>query len=247
MGSKSIREHVATKMKDKVKQFGWRMLQLQGFHMSHEEVLHLTAPSHHHEILKTAATIATIQGGNSYMTLRAPYTLDGVEKPTFDLTMRTHDGQEPPLRPRYPEWQPHCDIAIRKKATDWLEHYLKHTRMTATTCWVVDKLAEICETGHQVRFIWPAILHLTAKSGDEVVEKWVDKYGIRTVPKMVPQITPAFRKILTDTSEWCAQAVLLEEIKRVEYYQVVPSPDERYVFSLHLEGTEVVLPRIDPP
>lgn len=240
----AIRSQVQSTMKQRADAFGLRMLQLQPFDMSHDECLHLLAPTYHHEILKTAATVAELSpASHAYITVRVPYTLDGVENPTFDLTMRTHAGKEPPLRPRSPTWQP-CDLAIQKKVTDWGEHYLRTMRMTATVRWIVERLSEICDTGHQVRYVWPAILHLCSDTSCEDTRKWAQKYAARTVPRAVPQITPAFRKILMDASEWCAQAVLLSEIKGQEHGEVTINYDKCFQFTLQLEGNvEVVLSR----
>lgn len=241
---KPMRDDVVNDLKSRAYVFGDRFLQLQPMDMTHDECLHLVAPTYHHELLKTAATVASIAGPDaSYLTIEIPYALDGVSRPTVDLTMRTHQGYEPPLRPRDPKWQPQCPLEIQKKVTDWTENYLRHSRMAATTQWVVEKLQEMCDTGHQIRSIWPAILHLTAKSENENTQRWVEKFGIRQTPRNLPQITPAFRRILNDCSEWCAQAVLLDEVKRMEYGQVVPSRDRCYSFTLELEGTEVVLTR----
>lgn len=245
--ARAMKPTVISTLQGRSKQFCWRFIQLQPMHMTHDECLHLLAPTYHHELLKTAASVAEIErNGSNYMTVEIPYKLDGIDHPKIDLTMRTHEGQEPPLRPRAAKWQGQCPLAIQRKVTDWAEHYLRHTRMCATVNWVVEKLGEMCETGHQVRYLWPAVLHLAAKSDSEDTKKWVDKYGIRVVPRAMPQITPAFRRILTETSEWLAQGVLLEEVKPMEYHQVYPSRDSVYSFTLELEGTEVVLARSDP-
>lgn len=213
--AKAINDSVVSALKTRAAAFGGRFKRLQEFDMTHDELLHLTAPTYHHELLKTAASVASVSAANNVMKVNAPYVLDGVHHPQVDLRFVTYQGKEPPLRPKHPEWQP-CDPAIQQKVTRWYEHYLKHSRMVSTVKWLVEHLNEICDNGHQIRCLWPAVLHLAAKSEDEKVQKWIEKYGVRVSPRSMPRITPELRKILGDTSEWCAQGVLLEDIKIAE-------------------------------
>lgn len=240
--AKAMHDAVLTAMKSRVDTFHWRMLQLQPFHLTHQECLDLVAPKHHHELLWTAAEVADVKGNIADMPVEIPYTLDGVHRPIFDLRMRTHEGIDPPLVPRQPKWQG-GSLETQMKVTNWVDWYLRQGRMSATTKFVIEQLATICDTGHQVRFIWPAVLHLTAGSDDEKVRRWVDKHGVRVTPRHMPTITPAFRKVLTETSEWCAQAVLLSEVKKMEQHQVFISYHTAYPFTLQLEETGVALTR----
>jgi hypothetical protein len=240
-----MNDKVVGELKTRAAVFGWRMKQLQPFHMTHQECLDLVCPSHYHEILWNAARVADIEGDITDMTITIPHEIDGVSHPKFDLMMRTHEGREPPLRPRGPAWLS-CDPAIHNKVIAWATHSLVVNRQAATVKWVVEHLQEICDTGHQIRYLWPAVLHLCAGSANEDVHKWVDKYGQRIAPRSMPKITPQVRKILGDTSEWCAQAVLLSEIPAIQQHEVVISERERYSFELDIDGIEpstVVLTR----
>lgn len=212
--------------------------------MTHQECLDLLAPKHHHELLWNAASIARISSDADEMVVQIPHVLDGVANPEFCLMMRTHEGQEPPLQPRAPVWRS-CDPAIQQKVIGWATWYLKQTRMTRTVQWLVDWLFENCDNGHQIRFLWPAILHLTAKSDNSDVEAWVKKYGLRVVPRNMPRITPEIRRILTETSEWCAQCVLIEDVKKAAHQQTTISYNNNYEFNVHTsEDSFVVLTRV---
>lgn len=238
----AIKSQVVAGLKEQVTLFGWRMAQLVEFKMTHDECLHLLAPAWHHELLKTAADVAQINASYAYMTVEIPYEIDGIARPTVDITMRTHGGKDPPLNPKHPKWHA-CDPAIQRKVIAWAENYFATTRMAATTKWVIDQLAEMCDTGHQVRYLWPAVLHLASKSGHDEVEKWSAKYGVRVAPRNMPMITPAFRKILADTSQWCAQAAMLDEIKQQDFDQVTIAKDRCIAFDLKLQDMTVSLVR----
>lgn len=238
----AIKPYVVTHLKGAADIFGWRMMQLQPFHMTHDECLHLVAPSFHHELLKMAASVADLRAGVGDMPVGIPRIIDGVDTPYIDLRMRTHEGNEPPLRPRAPLWQA-CKPEIQQKVIDWATHHLVTGRKTETVKWVLDWLVEKCDTGAQVRYLWPAVLHLASVSDDEAVVKWTEKYGPRTTPRSLPRVSPEMRKLLGDTSEWCAQAVLLSEIKQVEQHEVVISRNTVYPFTLSVDGRDVVMAR----
>jgi len=240
--AKAMNDTVVSALTNRAGTFGWRFKQLKNFHFTHDEMLHLTAPAFHHELLKTAATVADVASTQGTMKVHAPYMLDGVERPQIDLRMVTFEGKEPPLMPKTPTWQP-CDLAIQKKVTDWYEHFLYTGRMVSTVKWLVGHLNDICDNGHQVRCLWPAILHLAAKSEDEKVQKWVDKYGVRITTRTMPRITPKLRNILGDTTEWCAQGVLLEEIKKAEMGQCIISWGKPEPFRLDIGDKVVQLTR----
>ena len=233
--AKVMSDSVTFVLKEKANEFRRRFKQMKTFSMTHQEVLDLTAPSYHHELLRTAAKVANVSASQGTMEVYVPYVLDGIERPQIDLRMVTFEGREPPLMPRNPEWQP-CALTIQRKVTDWYDHYLRIGRMCATVRWVVDHLNEICDNGHQIRARWPAVLHLAAKSGDEKVEKWIEKYGVRVATRSMPSITRELRQILTETSEWCAQGVLLEEIKDATMGEVTISWGKQEPFLLNVGG-----------
>lgn len=239
---KPMKDDVVEALRSRAGTFGWRMMQLQPFDVTHQQFLDLVCPKHHHQLLWEAAAVANIATSEDDIPLVIPRTIDGIHNPKFDFKMRTHEGNEPPLRPRDPTWRS-CDPIVQEKVVAWVEHYLVTTRMTSTVRWLVEYLTEICDTGYQMRYLWPAILHLCAGTAKSEVHAWVDKFGVRTVPRNLPSLSPAFRKLLGETSEWCAKAVLLEEIQAAQYGQVFPSRNCGYEFTLSLDEHKIVLSR----
>jgi hypothetical protein len=209
----------------------WRMLQLAHFDLTHRECLQLIAPPQHIDILFSVSDIADVQSSQDWMTVDVPYELDGVRNPSMLLYMRTHEGIEPPLRPRKIKWhgkQPE----IEKKVTTWLEQRLIHGRLSATTKYVLGELQKLCDTGHQIRYLWPAIMHLTVKSESDHTGRWVDKYGAYRAVKSAPSISPELRKAMQDTSTWLTQASLLAEVPEAKVGQVMPEKCGHQAFKI---------------
>jgi hypothetical protein len=196
-----------------------RMLQLAHFDMTHRECLQLIAPPEHIDILSSVSDIADVASSQQWMRVEVPYVLDGVPKPSVLLYMRTHEGVEPPLRPRVAKWhgqQPD----IERKITAWLEQRYVNGRLCRTVKYVLGELQTLCDTGHQIRYLWPAIMHLTVGTDNDHTRRWVNKYGAYRAVKNAPAIPPELRKAMQDTATWLTQAALLAEVPPAKIGQV---------------------------
>ena len=182
--------------------------------MTHDECLELLAPPEHADILKNAAKFADIHASEGPMYgLRVPAVLDGVSNPQFQMTMRTHAGEKPPLKPRDPTWQ--GDAAACVRVMDWINARLVHGRKAATAIYVVNTLIDRCDTGEQLRFIFPPIMHLCMPNadfndtGNDAVTRWATKHAHFKAVRSAPALTSEFRVALRDAAEWITSAVLL--------------------------------------
>jgi hypothetical protein len=192
-----------------------RMLQLAHFDLTHRECLQLIAPPEHIDILCSVSDIADVTSSHSWITVNVPYYIDGVSNPEVLLYMRTHEGVEPPLRPRVAKWhgkQPD----IEQKVIAWVEQRLIHGRLCRTTKYVLGELQKLCDNGHQIRYLWPAIMHLTVGTDNDHTRRWVSKYGAYRAVKNAPAIPPELRKAMQDTATWLTQAALLAEVPPAE-------------------------------
>lgn len=220
----------------------WRMLQLNEFDMTHDECLALSAPAAHVSILKDAAKYALVSVQETSFELQVPYTLDGISRPKISMNMRTHEGVDPPLPPRHPAWQP-GHPAIEQKVTKWVAHRLYHGRMSATTKRIVHYLADLCDKGEQVRFLFPAIMliasvHQPTRDGKvgDAVDRWRGKYAAYRGVKSTPATEPRLKPILREAAMWCTQASMLHEIGQAmpSYCNISLHDVNNYQFSLPL-------------
>lgn len=228
--AKGLPDRVVTDLKDRVSTMTYRMQALHGeFPMTHRECLELVAPPQHIEFLMSATEWADVSSHENEMSVTVPYEIDGVFHPMVDLKMRTHAGKEPPLRPRLPRWHA-VDDRLQKMVITWVDHRLATTRMAAAVEWVIEELALRCDSGQQVRYLWPAIMHLCKLSESEHTLRWVDKNGAYRAVKSTPHIGPHLRKALHATSEWLTKASLIDTIEEPRMGQVGITMSQRYDF-----------------
>lgn len=225
----SLPTRVVDALKDATSVVNCRMSWLHQFEMTHRECLQLVAPPEHIDLLISATEWANVNTYESSMEVKIPATVDGVDHPEISLTMRTHAGQEPPIRPRAPRWRA-APPEVQLKAIKFAEHQLAVDRLTSLTKHIIEWMEDKCETGQQVRYLWPSIMHLCKLSGSEHVQRWVDKFGAYRAVKSAPHVPLYMRKAIQQTSELLTKAALLDEIKAPEEGEVAVCLVSRYTF-----------------
>lgn len=184
------------------------MLRTLKFDMTHDECISLVAPSEDINLLKTASKVAQVSSADDWMIIQAPAVLDGVARPQVMLMMRTHAQQTPPLRPRYPEWQrQHSEVG--QKVLAWLEQRLIIGRRFGTARYVLNRLRNDCDSGQQLRFMFPAVMHLCRAGVNERMDRWIEKFGAYKPCKYTPAISPAFKAAIQDSAALLTTVALL--------------------------------------
>lgn len=213
----AISDNVKGAMQQNISVLRDRMACLIPFQATHDECLELVAPPEHLDMLRQASKYADAHSSESWMQLSIPGTLDGVSNPSVCLLMRTHGGKSPPLKPREPQWNADKPLAVR--VMDWTLKSLELHRKSALARHVVGELARRCETGAQVRFMWPCVLHLCQPLADglpynmynERLTQWADRNGPFKAQRSVPSLSHEMRKALIETSGFITAASLLSK------------------------------------
>lgn len=184
---------------------------------SHDECLRLIAEPEHHFALRETAKFARVSSSEDYFSVTLPFVLDGVTKPEVHLKMRTHEGHEPPLIPRLPLFNVDAIPEHRVKLiTAHVERRLYDLRMCATIREILSWLSENCDNGHQVRYLYPAVMHLYQRGVDVHADKWAEKYGAFKAARFTPSVSTEMRKAMIETSTWLTQASMLTDVKGPE-------------------------------
>ncbi len=184
------------------------MVNLIPFDMSHEECIHLVAPSEHIPILTSAAKYADIRASESWMYLQVPAVVDGEGSPTVALIMRTHAQKEPPLRPRTPEWQPG---AAGEKVIEWLTKRFEIGRRFGTASYVLTELNRNCDTGAQLRYMLPVVMHLCQPNVSPRMDKWAEKFATYKPCRFTPAVSPELKTAIQDTAALLTSSALIGE------------------------------------
>lgn len=186
----------------------WRdvMLRTLEFEMTHDECINLVAPSEHVTILKEASKVANVKASQSWMHLIVPADVDGMPYQSVQLYMHTHAEQEPPLMPRDPQWQPG---QAGPKVIEWLDKRYKLGRRFGTARHVLYTLARECETGHQLRYMWPAVLNLCHAGGGDKMEKWMERFAAYKPCRHTPAVSREFKLAIQDSSALLTSCALI--------------------------------------
>lgn len=208
----AISEKVLEGMTKNITVLHERMLNLIPWSMTHVECLELIAPPEHIDTLRNAAKYADISASTSWLHMTIPDTLGGVASPELHLCMRTHRGVSPPLMPRTTQW--HNDAPGATKVINWMTHRLAYGRLASMSGHVLRTLARKCDTGAQVRFLWPAVLQLCQpipnfESLSERLAVWSERNAEFKPCRSAPALTSVFRQALQETSEYLTSASLL--------------------------------------
>lgn len=211
------------------------MLRTLHFEMTHEECLHLVAPSKHHEMLTLAATIANVNHGHHWMTLSVPAFVDGCNTERVKLLMRTHAEKTPPLTPRDPFWQLPTEQApfiAGEKVIAWLGQRYVLGRKFAVVREVLNWLNRNCENSTQVRYMFPAVMHLTKPGLDAKMDRWLAKYSDYKAVKSTPSVSPELKKAIQDASALLTQCALIgDELPEATRTEVLIEPMTWYEMS----------------
>ena len=201
-----------------------RMINLVPFDLTHDECIELVAEADHIPILKGAAKYAELKASVDWMSLCVPWTIDGETNITCVLQMRTYGEKEPPLRPRVPMWQPNKSGGA--KVIEWLTKRLELGRRFGLAHHVLHTLNDACDTGAQMRYLWPPVMHLTKlrninNNCDQRTKRWAEKYAGYKPQRYCPAVTPAMKAAIQDTSALLTSAVLMgEEVRTPEIGEV---------------------------
>jgi hypothetical protein len=124
------------------------------------------------------------------------------------------------LRPRNAWWQWPEDVA-GKKVIDWMQKRYEIGRRFGTVRHVLHMLNKGCDSGHQLRYMFPAVLHLCRAGRDPRMDKWMEKFAAYKACKHTPAVSPELKRAIQDSSALLTSAALLGED--------VPIPMEPYV------------------
>ncbi len=191
-----------------------RMLTLIPFDMTHRECLELIAPPEHLDILTGAAKYADIHAAEEWVAVYTPAVVDGEKRVRVRFQMRTHAEKEPPLRPRHPEWQP--GRGGHAKAIAWVDARLRLGRRFGLAHRVLYELREACDTGAQLRYVWPACMHLLKPAREDAqadlrVETWAKKHAEFKPQRHTPSLSLAMRDAVREAGALITSAVLMGE------------------------------------
>jgi hypothetical protein len=185
--------------------------------MTHEECIGLVAEPEHVHILCNAAKYADVSATEAYMRVRVPGPFMGVRpaapriNQSVYLHMRTHAGKNPPLRPLTPTWQG-ADKPGADKLIAWIDKQLALSLRFAVANHVLDFLYHNCDSGSQVRYLWPVCMHLVSGCEEGSREDvWAKKFAEYKPQKHLPVVPPATRMAIRDSSALITSAVRIGE------------------------------------
>jgi hypothetical protein len=191
-----------------------RMVGLIPFDLTHSECIHLVAPSEHISILTEAAKVADISAHESWFSVHIPATIDGETGVKVEMVMRTHEYKVPPLRPRAPFWQiatTSTEVEAGEKVIAWVNKRLELGRRFGLARWTLYELAQLCDTGTQIRYLWPVVMHLCVPNHSPRMDAWVEKHAAYKPVRHAPVVSPQLKKAIQDSSALLTSAVLVGE------------------------------------
>lgn len=228
----AMHDDVFTAMLEELERKRNLFLRTLEFDMTHDECIQLVAPSHHVDILKKAAEYASVVFSENWMRLTVPAEIDGVEAgyAQVQMLMRTHGEVTPPLMPRYPEWQPK---QAGHKVIQWLTKRFEIGRRFGTVVHVLYQLNMSCETGHQMRYMFPAVLHLCKSGVNPRMDRWMEKFAAYKACKHTPAVSPELKRAIQDAGALLTSMALIgENIPSPSYGPVMISQCEMQGFKI---------------
>jgi len=184
------------------------MLRTLHFDMTHEECIQLIAPSDHIDILTKAAKYASVWASEQWMQLQVPAAIDGESGQEVQLMMRTHAERSPPLTPRVPCWQPGQS---GPKVIDWLTARYALGRRFGVVRQALYVLNRECDSGTQLRYMFPAVMHLCKDGLNPKMDRWITKYGSYKPCRHTPAISPVLKAAIQDSSALLTSMALIGE------------------------------------
>jgi hypothetical protein len=188
-------------------------LRTLSFDMTHEECLHLVAPARHIEILTEASLFANVKSSEDWMVLDIPALIDDSISAKVSLQMRTHAQKAPPLMPRNPWWQFDTDEnrTAGAKVIAWMTKRYEIGRRFGTAYFVLNELNKMCESGHHLRYMWPAVLHLCKDGVEPKMDKWKEKHSDYKVCRFTPAVSPLLKHAIQDSAALLTSVALMGE------------------------------------
>lgn len=211
---KAIKDPVSTHMREVIKKMFIRRVALIPFDLTHEECIELIADEDIIPLLMTAGKHADFQASKKFIPVHIPElafeNADHSRVNTY-IMMRTHGKKEPPLIPRNVRWHPGTPGAekIIRYITQWVALNLQYACATeALNC-----LIRLCETGQQVRYLWPPVLHLCtaldkSASGDPAID-WGERHAEFKKPTWLPALTQPMRAVLQEGTKAITASALI--------------------------------------
>jgi len=194
------------------------------FVMTHDECLQLVAPAAHHALLRTAAEVAMVSASECWMELEVPAIVDGASSPKVVMLMRYVGGKAPPLVPRSPWWQMPTanNIGASTKVIDWLTKRYEIGRRFGTARHVLNRLNDECSSGAQLRYMFPAVLHLCKVGANPKMDAWVERFGPYKACRHTPSVSPDFKRAIQDSSALLTSVALMgEDVPEAERTEVM--------------------------
>lgn len=221
----AMHSDVLIEMSKRIEVYKNRMVDLIPFEMTHQECIRLIAPSEHISMLIEAAKVADIKMSEDWMMLMVPGTIDGEVSCAVQLFMRTHGQKEPPLRPRTPFWQTPVDRAMSvagEKIIAWLTKRFELGRRFGTALHVLNQLDSICESGTQMRYLFPAVLQLCTVGKNIRMDRWMEKHAVYKPVRYAPVVSPQLKGAIQDASAVLTSAVLMgDDVQGIEQGEVL--------------------------
>ena len=184
------------------------MLRTLSFEMTHDECMQLVAPSDHINILTKAAKFANVKSSEDWIELAVPAVIDGDNDVKVLLCMRTHAEKQPPLMPRNPQWQPG---QAGHKVIAWLTKRYEIGRRFGAARHVLYMLNRECDNGHQMRDMWPAVMHLCGSGMSDRMDRWMEKYSAYKPCKHTPAVSREMKIAIQDSSALLTSMALIGE------------------------------------
>ncbi len=206
----SMHKDVYVHMERSLDRLRARMVNLLTFDLTHDECLELVALPEHINILRHAAKYADINAGNAYIGVRVPGPFLAADEQDVYITMRTHEGIDPPLRPRAPVWN--ANTVGAQKVREWTAKRLELGKRFGVASYALTTLYYACDNGAQVRYLWPVCMHLVngAEPGTRPA-LWGEKFAPYTRQRHLPVISTPLKKAIQDSSALLTSAVLIGE------------------------------------
>ena len=160
-------------------------------HLTHDDVLHLTAPEEHHDILRRAASVARVRSYGEFFQIAVPTVKYGIL--AINLAMVDTDDVFAPLQSRFPSYivaTPQGEVA-RDKLHKWIEWKAEVGREFGIVYHALSVLAAKCSRAEEVRFLFPSILALCAPQGDEGENAHLKAFHERVQDFVAPRYFPA--------------------------------------------------------
>lgn len=164
-----------------------------------EDFLEAYVPAHHIGILRDAADIAHARPISLYMTV--PHT-----------HVKLSFSSDKYLTPKnlYPQGND-ASKKVFAELLRWENAVFEHHKMAAMSLHVFKHIVEACSTHAEVRYMWPAVVHLAPASvAYPRVQNFFNKVAEFKPVKSWPSVPPEIKRAMAETKEWLTTFKLVE-------------------------------------